>query len=100
MPTKFCGRAVVAASSGYTQVDPIKGTCTVLFSNQTNNTINIVTNAASAAAAATLETAGTYMQMPANTAALYSVDCDPSTTWVKWGGTTVGSNVHAFIIQW
>ena len=100
MPTKFCGRAVVAAASGYTQVDPIIGQCTVLFSNQTNNTINIVTNVASASAAGDEETAGRYMQLPANTAALYPVRCNPSTTWVKWGGTTVGSNMHSFIIDW
>lgn len=100
MPMKACGRAVVASSSGYTQLDTIPGSCRISFANQTNNTINIVTNVTSAGAAASEETALRYVQIPANAAAVYTINANPSTTWIKWGGTTVGTNWYTFFLEW
>lgn len=100
MPMKACGRAVVASSSGYTQLDTIDGMCRISFANQTNNTINIVTNVTSAGAAASEETALRYVQIPANAAAVYTINANPATTWIKWNGTTVGSNWYTFFLEW
>jgi len=98
MPMKCCGRAPVG--SGYTQLDTINGSCRISFANQTNSTINIVTNVTSALNAAAEETASRYVQIPANAAAVYSINANPSTTWIKWGGTTVGSNWYTFFLEW
>lgn len=100
MPFKACGRAPVLPASGYTQLDLTKGQCEIVLANQTNSTINIVTNVDSAGAAATEESSGRYVQYAANAAAVFTINADPSRTWIKWNGTTVGTNWYTFFITW
>lgn len=100
MPMKACGRAPVLPASGYTQLDTINGSCRITFANQTNSTINIVTNVASAGDAASEETALRYVQIPANAAAVYTINANPATTWIKWNGATVGTNWYTFFLEW
>lgn len=100
MPTKFCGRAPVLPASGYTQLDPVKGSCNVFIQNTTNSTINIVTNVDNATDAAGEETNGRYIQYAAVPGAVFQFQSDPSRTWVKWNGTTVGTNWYTFVVSW
>lgn len=100
MPTKFCGRAPVLPASGYTQLDPVKGTCDVFIQNTTNGTISVVTNAGNATEAAAEETAGRNVVYAAVPGAIFQFQADPSRTWVKWNGTTVGTNWYTFVISW
>lgn len=102
MPTKFCGFDVQLPANGFFRVDTIDGMCDVTISNSTNASIYIVTNATSAALAAAEETAGRFMLLPANSAAVYTFRCNPNTTWLEWQGTVVGTPAqrHSCIIQW
>ena len=96
MPTKFCGYTV---TTGYTQLDPIQGMCDVTFNNPTASPVNIVTGVSSASEALTVELSYQYISL-AVTPQVLKVRCDPSKTWVKWTGTTPGSNRYSCIIDW
>ena len=96
MPTKFCGSTV---TTGFTQLDTIKGMCDVTFNNPTASTVNIVTGVDSAVAAATAEAALNYIPLFVMPYVL-KIRCDPSQTWVKWTGATPGSNRYSCIIDW
>jgi len=96
MPTKFCGYTV---TTGFTQLDSIKGMCDVTFNNPTASNVNIVTGVDSAVAAATAESASQYVPLLVAPHVL-KVRCDPSQTWVKWTGATPGSNRYSCIIDW
>lgn len=95
MPTKFCGSTVTTA---YTQLDSIQGMCDVTFNNPTASAVNIVTGVASLGEAVAAE--GSSQYFPLLPAHVLRVRCDPSKTWVKWTGTTPGSNRYSCIIDW
>jgi hypothetical protein len=96
MPTKFCGYTV---TTGYTQLDPIQGMCDVTLNNPTASGVNIVTGVGSSGAALTAEGSQQFTLLPAMPYVL-KIRCDPSQTWVRWTGTTPGSNRYSCIIDW
>ena len=96
MPTKFCGSTV---TTSYTRLDTIKGMCDVTFNNPTASAVNIVTGVDSAGAAVTLEGSSNYIPLLAMPHVL-KIRCDPSQTWVRWTGTTPGTNRYSCIIDW
>ena len=100
MPSKMCGQAVQLPAAGYQQLDTINGMCDVTYVNQTNGSTNIVADAGDATEAATAESSGLYAQAAAVGAAVHKLRLNPSRTWIKWNGTTVGTNRHNFLISW
>lgn len=96
MPTKFCGYTV---TTGYTQLDTIKGMCDVTLNNPTGSAVYIVTGVSASGAAVTAEASLQYISL-AVTPNVLKVRCDPSQTWVRWTGTTPGTNRYSCIIDW
>ena len=79
MPSKFCRTAV---GTGWTAIDTIVGTVNATIVNDSGVEIR-VTDAADATEAAANFTAGRYMGIPSNGAAVWTGEMNPSRTFVS-----------------
>jgi hypothetical protein len=93
------GFPVLASSGGYQRLDTLNGTAEVTMWNPTASVVNVVTGVTSAAAALTAEGSLQYSVI-AVSPHVVRFRCNPNETWVKWAGSTVGTNRHSAIISW